>query len=49
MRKLEFVEQNLNEKSVLLRRIGAWGLAFFVIKGVFWMLFTAALAWFGMN
>ena len=40
---------DVDEKRLLMKRIGVWGFAFFAVKGVFWLIFTGALAWYGMN
>ena len=49
MKKLASLENTLDDKSLLMKRIGIWSFAFFAIKGMLWLLFTVALAWFGMN
>ena len=49
MKKLTCVDNDVDEKRLLMKRIGVWGFAFFAVKGVFWLIFTGALAWYGMN
>lgn len=49
MKKPVYMETNLGEKNLFIKRIGVLGFAFFAIKGICWIFLSAALAWFGMN
>lgn len=49
MRKAEYLESNINEKSQIIKRLGIWGFVFFAVKGVIWLVLGASLFHLGGN
>lgn len=43
------MSQHYVASASLWRRYGCWGLLFFLVKGLAWLIVPALTAWFGMR